>query len=114
LTETPGVNAAKQQDKYLMNVQEAVRSGRYKDGQLGYDLTSFITITQEKIKERFASGLEKSRDKQISIRQDLNDQQERIRTKVHAMDDSTEAQREARMLTNLREMRKVRVKRRKR
>lgn len=114
MTETPGVQAAKKKDKYLSGVQRAVADNSYVDGNLGYTLQEFQDVAVPKVRERYASGMEKSRPKAIAARQQLNVVQQKIKDAVAAMPDDTEAQRDARQKYAVTEMRKFKLQRRRR
>lgn len=106
VTEHPGKKAAKKKDKMRANVLAAIDSGKWEENVGGYDLGEWQENAAGTGADRLVQGLEKSRAKQIDFRQQLITFQESVKARIDAMPDATPEQREAKMLANMREMRK--------
>jgi hypothetical protein len=109
MTETPGAAAVRAKEKYRQAVLAALDNGTFDAGQQSYTLQQYQDVAIPKIRERYASGMAASQAKSLAARIQLNAWQETIRKAVAAMPNITAAQREARMLYNLRQMRLFRL-----
>jgi hypothetical protein len=111
MKETPGKAANRKIQKYLTNVQKAVADGKVQEGNDSYSLSDFQSVAETKVRERYASGVAGAEQKILAAREQLNAHQQKIQDHVATMPDDTEAQREARMLYNKREMSKFKLQR---
>lgn len=111
MKETPGKAANRKIKKYLAGVQKAVQDGTVEAGNESYSLQQFQAIAIPKIRERYATGVAAAESKIQLANDQLTSFQQAIEDKIAAMPDDTPAQREARMLTNAREMAKFKLQR---
>jgi len=109
MKKTPGELAIKKKDKMKANFLKSLDDGSFDAGCLSYSLAEFQDIAEKKVRERYATGIEASRDKTLASREQLSAHQEIIERKLETMPDNTEQEREARMLFNKREMAKFRL-----
>lgn len=100
--------------KMKANFLRAMDEGKV---EAGLDATSFEDwkkITAKKGSERYSSGVEESRAKQIAFREEFYPHLEQVMASVESMPDLTETDREQRMLANARGIAKFKRGRRRR
>ena len=114
VAESPGKAAVRKKDKFRINLLAAIDSGKWEEATGNIDLEDWKKRTSGKGADRLVAGLEDSRDKSVDFRQQLIAYQEQVSAKIDAMPDTTPEQREARLLANMREMRKFKRSRRRR
>lgn len=111
MKETPGASAVKKKDKMRAGFLKSLEDGTYEAGCLSYSISDFQRSAIPKVRERYASGVAASREKSLEARKQLSAHQEAIERHVAAMPDTTDVEREQRMLYNMREMKKFKLKR---
>lgn len=67
LTETPGHAANRNVNAYLSEIQNAVSSGRYQDGNNSYTLSDYKQAVSVKGSSRLASGAQAAKSKMQSF-----------------------------------------------
>lgn len=111
VTEAPGAKAVKKQAKLKENFNKAVDSGKWAERTGAVGLEEWRDETVTKGGQNFATGVSLGRKKRESFDEQFATF---LDTHVQAMDqmaDDTEAQREQKMIENVRRMRKFRAKR---
>lgn len=108
---SPMEQAAAKVDKYLQGIQDAVNSGKYAQGLRSVSLQDWKTQTVTKGARRMSDGVTAATPKMQQVMGQLMPQIEAIAATVRAMPDTTEADREARMIENMRRMRQIKIRR---
>lgn len=109
---SPMEAAAAKTDKYLQGVQDAVNNGKYAAGLRAVSLQDWKQQAITKGARRISDGVTAATPKFQSSMSQILPQIQQIQAAVRAMPDTTEADREARMVENMRRMRQIRVNRR--
>lgn len=102
----PGKEAVKKKDKFRTNLLASIDNGKWEENTGNYDENDWKERTAGVGGDRLVSGMEASRKKSIEFRQQLIDFQAQVKAKLDAMPDTTPEQRDAKVLANIREMRK--------
>lgn len=106
VTESPGKAAVRKKEKFKQNLMEAINNGKWEENTAATDLDDWKARTAGKGADRLVAGLEDSREKTIKFREELIAFQNTVKAKLDAMPDTTPEQRDAKVLANIREMRK--------
>lgn len=113
VTEAPGQRAVKKKEKLRANFNAAVDSGKWEANTAAVGLEEWKQVTAEKGGQRFASGVEAARPKIEAFQADLQAFLNSTKGEIDSLPDATPEQRDAKMLANVRRMRKFkRTKRR--
>lgn len=108
----PNKKAADAQDKYLANVQAAVDSGRFKDGNNAVSLSDWQDAMTTKGAQNFGPGLDRAKDKILAFHEQFDPYQQSVANRVNAMPNDTESDRDAKMLANAAALRNFKYKKR--
>lgn len=111
VTESPMEKAAQAQDKYLANVTQAVQDGRYAEGLRSVSLQSWKDAAETVGAPRLQTGVAKGEAKMAAFLAEFIPQQQAITRQVRAMPSTTEADREERMLAQVRATRALKFRR---
>lgn len=111
MKETPGAAAKRAKERYRSAVLKALEDGTWDAGHESYSLPEFKERAIPKIRERYASGLTAARPKIVKAQEELIKLDETIARGLGGMPQDTDQQREARMLYNLRERKKFKLRR---
>lgn len=106
VTVAPTQSAANKVDKYQAGVQRAVESGKYQRGLQAVTLQQWQQAMINKGVSRLQNGVKEGESKVLAFMTEFLPYAQRVSDTVRAMPDTTEADREQRMLTNVRELRK--------
>lgn len=112
MTENPLAKAAAKQDSYLAGVQEAVSSGRYRDGLLSVPFTEWQTLTAEKGSARISAGVEAARPKMEKFFAQLLPFTAQVSKTIQAMPSGTTQASKDRMNANFEAMSQFRFRKR--
>lgn len=104
--ESPGKAAVRKKDKFRANLMQAIDSGKWEENTANMDFDDWKRRTAGKGGDRLVSGLEDAREKTVKFREELIAYQNTVQAKLDAMPDTTPEQRDAKVLANIREMRK--------
>ena len=110
--EAPTAKAAAAQDKYLAGVQDAVDSGKYRDGLMAVSLQAWQQAAVQTGAARLASGVAKGESKFSGFIAEFAPFQQQLTSRVRGMPSTTVEEREARMLAQVRGTRQFRRTRR--
>lgn len=114
VTEAPSAKAIRKKDKLRSNFNAAIDSGKWENNLAAVSLEEWKTTTAEKGSARFSAGVEAARPKIEAFHQDLQNHLQATKGEIDNMPDATPEQRDARMLANVRRMRKFRRSKRRR
>lgn len=106
---SPMEAAAAKQDKYLQGVQDAVNNGTYAAGLRSVSMQDWKQQCLTKGAKRISDGVTAATPKMQQTMQQLMPQIAAISAAVRAMPDTTESDREARMIENVRRMKQIRI-----
>lgn len=107
--QSPMEAAAAKADKYVQGVQDSVSSGKYQQNLRAVSLPDWKNAAITKGSRRITDGVNAAMPKMQQVMSQLLPQIEQIQAAVKAMPDTTEADREARMVENMRRMRAIRI-----
>lgn len=93
--------------KWKNRVTEAVNEDRWVKGIEAYDYAEAVRIATEDGGAAYTAGIQKRANKIAQVHQRLAPQLARVSQTIQSMPQNTPADREQRMLANLREMRKL-------
>lgn len=114
VTEAPGVKAARKKDKLKANFNAAVDSGKWEENVKSVSREDWIATTTNKGGARYAAGVEEARAKIQAFQEDLQQYLQSTKADIDNMPDATPEQRDAKMLANVRRMRKFKRRNRRR
>lgn len=106
VTVAPTQIAAGKLDKYVRGVQAAVESGKMQRSLLGVSLISWQNAMVNKGLQRLANGVKEGESKVATFMQKFLPYAQQVSATIRQMPDDTESEREARMLENVRAMRR--------
>lgn len=106
---SPMEAAANKADKYLQGVQDAVSSGKFQSALRGVSLNDWKQAAITKGARRLSDGVTAAVPKMQAVMTQLLPQIQAIQSQVRAMPDTTESDREARMVENMRRMRQIKI-----
>lgn len=107
--QSPTEAAANKADKYVQGVQDAVNSGKFQQNLRAVSLADWKQASISKGARRISDGVTAAQPKMQQVMAQLLPQIQAIQQSVKAMPDTTESDREARMVENMRRMRAIRV-----
>lgn len=110
VTEAPGVKAARQSDKMLAGIQQAISDGRWQRAVANVTLEDWKSATLEKGIGRIAAGVDSALPKQIQMAEKLLAAVDSVNGQVQNMPDTTLDDRINRMVAFSRGMSEKRIK----
>lgn len=114
VTEAPGAKAVRKKEKLRANFNASLDNGKWEQNTAAVTKEEWINSTVEKGGQRYASGVEASRGKIEAFQADLQQYLSATKAEIDNMPDATPEQRDAKMLANVRRMRKFKRTRRRR
>lgn len=103
---SPGKLAVQKKDKFKNNLLQAIDSGKWESALSNLDLNEWKRKASTVGADRLSTGMVAAEDKMVQFREELIAYQTQLKQRLDAMPDATPEQREQKMLTNIREMRK--------
>lgn len=103
---SPGKLAVQKKDKFKNNLLQAIDSGKWESALASLDLNEWKRKASTVGADRLSTGMVAAEDKMVQFREELIAYQTQLKQRLDAMPDATPEQREQKMLTNIREMRK--------
>ena len=107
----PGIKAAAKKDKWLAGINRAATEGTWETNVASVSLEDWKGITKRKGESRYGQGVAEAHGKQREFHEQLQNFRVGLDSKLASMPDTTPQDRENKMLTNMREMRKFRRRR---
>lgn len=114
VTESPGARAVKKKDKLRNNVIAAIDSGKWEANTAAVSLEEWKSKTKSKGGERYARGVEESREAIIAFHEEFQPFVQRVKAELDQMPDATKEQRKAKMVANFDKMSQFKRSRRRR
>lgn len=109
--EAPTQQAAKKKGKLKANWLKAIDSGKWEDGLNSVSLEQWKMAAEGKGARNYAQGVADAADKVRSFWEDFGPYLDGVKQKIATLPDETEAQRDQRLLENVRMLRQYKRKR---
>lgn len=114
IQEHPGRAAVRKKEKMKRKWIASVDSGKWEEGVTGYSLDDYKNTAKTIGANRLSEGVNNAKDKILDFHTQLSDYISRTQADIDAIDDSTEAGADAKMIANRKRMSQFRRVRRRR